>query len=720
MILALIVGAVALGACTRTVFAQANWNGSTSSDYFTAANWTTGTAQEARLPDPGQEVNIGNISFTNNPVYNGDNGSATGQFSVMPGATFTMNSGTFRTGHMYLGNNNTVGSIATFNLTSGSVRVTGDFRTSRIAPSNLSPNSGSGTNTAWNQSGGFLYVQSSNGSNEAAFANSGSTTQVVTTAVMTGGTFMSNGRILFGASPGNTTNKPAYVQLTLSNGVMAATNISNTGDDGRGTLQFAAGDITLSGGILRGTDLSSRDGFNIGGMVPNAGVKLNGGVMQIHTNRNEGTMYVVPQGVDPVTVTGIPLNRGQWRMLDGSLALNWGDPNLAGSGRGYSGLSATGTSSTSYRYAGRVWMSTGTNDAGQAKNQANGFGSNPGDFNLDGKVNMADYNYLQSQWGNTYTADPLDVAGGLVAYYGADGNGDGVVNQADLDVWNDLYGQRTQGGIYAWAQPVTINVTSGSQNQTSAGYSNLSFTTASSVTKNGNGTLVFDQANTMTGTVTINAGVAQITTADTLYSASLNPTGGTVKLSSGVQTTVDGLKPIAGGLVDVDNGSVTIAPGGVSLAELNSALVIGRNGGTWDGTSGITSSVTAAQVAAFKQRAVGWMTNDNGSVTVAYAAPGDTNLDWTVDILDATNFALAGKYGTFQPATWAEGDFNYDGIVDVQDVADFTSSGLYNAGAYNGVAPPAAPLAAVPEPSTCLGAGVAGLVLAWRLRRRVG
>ncbi|MFM7183366.1 MAG: hypothetical protein ACKO4Z_01145, partial [Planctomycetota bacterium] len=219
MILALIVGAVALGACTRTVFAQtANWIGAVDSNYFTAGNWST-----SATPTSGQNVDI-QTPASNMPSYVGDNtGTQTGQFSVQPGATFTMSSGTFNTGHMYIANNNTVGAIATFALTSGSVRVNGDFRTSKIAPSDLSPNSGSGTNAAWNQSGGFLYVNSSNGNNEASFANSGSTTQVVTTAVMTGGTFMSNGRILFGASPGNVTNAPAYVKLTISGGVMAAT-----------------------------------------------------------------------------------------------------------------------------------------------------------------------------------------------------------------------------------------------------------------------------------------------------------------------------------------------------------------------------------------------------------------------------------------------------------------------------------------------------------------
>ena len=447
------VAAVVGGTCGRPAFAQtANWTGGTSTDYFDGSNWSTSAA-----PALNQQVDI-QTPATYMPSYIGDNtGSQTGQFSVQPGATFTMTSGTFQTGHMYIANNNTVGSIATFNMTSGSVRVNGDFRTSQILPANLTANSGtSGTNAAYNQSGGFLYVNSANGNNEASFANKSNNTQVVSLATITGGTFMSSGRVLFGASPGNTTNTPSYVKMTMSGGVIAATNISQTSGDGRGTLAFQAGDITLSGGILRGTDLSSRDGVNVGSTaVPNAGIKMNGGVIQINTNLTEGTLYVVPNGVDPVTVIGTPLNRGQWRMLGGSLALNEGVAGVLGSGRGYSELTTVG-GTTTYTYGVRVWMTTGTNDAGQAKNQADGFASNPGDYNLDGKVNQADYNYAQTQLGNTYITDPLDVAGSIVPYYGADGNGDGTVTQADLDVWNALYGQRTTGGVYAWATPCLL------------------------------------------------------------------------------------------------------------------------------------------------------------------------------------------------------------------------------------------------------------------------
>ncbi len=715
------VATVAAGACGRPAFAQtANWTGGTSTDYFDGANWSTNAA-----PTLNQQVNILSPA-TYMPSYTGDNtGNQTGEFNVQPGATFTMTSGTLQTGGMNIANNNAAG-IATFNMVSGSVRVNGNFRTSAVQPA-----SGSGTSAAYNQSGGFLYVNSSFSDNEAYFANLANNTspQVVTTAVITGGTFMSNGRIRMGTSPSNfDTRRPSYLQMTMSGGVMAATNISSPSSDSRGTLNFNAGDITFTGGIFRGTDLSSARGFDVmwtgnsagtqppvpNPTVPNAGIKMNGGVIQINTNVTEGVLYVVPNGVDPTTVTGVDFNRGQYRMLGGSMGLNEGY-------RGFSQLTAVG-GTTTYTYPVRVWMTTGTNDNGAAKNQANGFASNPGDYNLDGKVNQADYNYAQTQLGNTYMDDPLNPTTSLVPYYGADGNGDGTVTQADLDVWNALYGQRTTGGVYAWATPVSIAVSSGQQTQTTAGYSNLSFTTASSVTKTGGGTLVLDQANSMTGTITIQGGSVQLSgSVNPAAAATIRPeAGGTLTLDPYLQTSIDGLNPLAGGLTNVGTGKVTVAAGGLSAADLVSAIQLGRNGGGWNGATGITSSDAAASGGS---RVVGWIENGNSvanmsSLTFAFAAPGDTNLDWLVDINDAAQFIAAGKYDTGLPATWSEGDFNYDGVVDIQDAADFSATGLYNEGSYN---PPSLSnaVAAVPEPSSAgVVVGIGGLVLAWRLRRR--
>jgi hypothetical protein len=194
-----------------------------------------------------------------------------------------------------------------------------------------------------------------------------------------------------------------------------------------------------------------------------------------------------------------------------------------------------------------------------------------------------------------------------------------------------------------------------------------------------------------------------------------------VSLAAYLQTTVGGLDPNAGGLVDLANGLVTVASG-LSPTDLVTAIVSGRGDGSWTGTSGITSSVAASDVASSIPRSVGWLDNGDGSVTAAFAAPGDTNLDWQVDVLDASNFLSFGKFDSGLAATWLEGDFNYDGVVDVLDAADFFGTGLYDAGNYNSPAGSAGGIAAVPEPSLAtaglLAVGVS-LLLARRQRSRV-
>jgi hypothetical protein len=145
--------------------------------------------------------------------------------------------------------------------------------------------------------------------------------------------------------------------------------------------------------------------------------------------------------------------------------------------------------------------------------------------------------------------------------------------------------------------------------------------------------------------------------------------------------------------------------------------VAGRGDGSWTGASGITSSVAAADVASSIPRAVGWLDNGDGSVSFAFAAPGDTNLDWQVDVLDASNFLSFGKFDSGLAATWLEGDFNYDGVVDVLDAADFFGTGLYDAGSYNQPAGLTGTVAAVPEP-TGLGTIAVAAAAAIALRRR--
>ena len=228
------------------------------------------------------------------------------------------------------------------------------------------------------------------------------------------------------------------------------------------------------------------------------------------------------------------------------------------------------------------------------------------------------------------------------------------------------------------------------------------------LTKAGGGTLTLAAANSLSGPVTVQQGGLRLAHAGAVAAATLAPlAGGTVSITPRLQATVGGLDPNAGGLVDVGNGAVTVAAG-LGTTALLQALGTGRGDGTWNGTSGIVSSVARADLARNVPRTVGWLDNGDGSKTFAYAAAGDTNLDWQVDILDAANFLAGGKFDTWSPASWNEGDFGYDGIVDILDAADFLANGLFDAGSYNGAPSAPSSIAAVPEPTV---SGLAGFGL---------
>jgi hypothetical protein len=171
--------------------------------------------------------------------------------------------------------------------------------------------------------------------------------------------------------------------------------------------------------------------------------------------------------------------------------------------------------------------------------------------------------------------------------------------------------------------------------------------------------------------------------------------GGTVRLAPGLSASLGGLG-LAGGTLDLANGRVSLRAGSYDAAAIQAGLQLGRGSGDWRGPAGVTSTAVAAADGP-APRGVGWLAESDGAMVLAYAAPGDTNLDWQVDLLDAANFVAAGMFDAASAASWSEGDFSYDGIVDILDAADFLSTGLYDAGGYNGSG--TAGVAAVPEPS---------------------
>lgn len=197
------------------------------------------------------------------------------------------------------------------------------------------------------------------------------------------------------------------------------------------------------------------------------------------------------------------------------------------------------------------------------------------------------------------------------------------------------------------------------------------------------------------GTLTVDAGLSMQTPSLTIAA------GGLARLPSSAATTLATSWLAIDGRLDVGVGRLEIAAGGITEDSLLAALVAGRGDGTWTGTTGITSSSAAVDLAGGIPRSVGWIADGDASFSAAYTAPGDANVDGQVDILDAANFISGGLFDNWQPAVWSQGDFNYDGVVDILDAADLLGTSLFDQGPFVPTLAASEPgaIAVVPEPA---------------------
>jgi autotransporter-associated beta strand protein len=197
---------------------------------------------------------------------------------------------------------------------------------------------------------------------------------------------------------------------------------------------------------------------------------------------------------------------------------------------------------------------------------------------------------------------------------------------------------------------------------------------AGALVKRGAGTLVLAGSNAHAGGTIVEQGELVIRSLAGLGSGPLQVSAGArVILDIGPnELTVPGLLLAPSSRIDIGVGRLTVATG-LTEAFVQSLLLDGLNGGGWDGSSGIVSRAAAAN-----GRTVGYVV-DQDTVTIAYAAAGDTNLDGVVDVIDIANL-VASFNGT--GAGWSHGDFNYDGVVDQLDLADFLVTALFDQGGY--------------------------------------
>jgi len=260
------------------------------------------------------------------------------------------------------------------------------------------------------------------------------------------------------------------------------------------------------------------------------------------------------------------------------------------------------------------------------------------------------------------------------------------------------------------------------------------------------GTTTLSGSNAYTGTTLVSSGLLDLGSGGSLSSSPVVVmAGGSVRLGSGASAAAPAVTVLAGGeiqlpvdstvtvatnrltlsgLMDLGAGRLEIASGGVQQSALVAALATGRGDGSWNGTSGIASAAAETAIGGGQSRAVGWLANGDSSFSVSFTAPGDTNLDGAIDILDIANFVSSGAFDMGLPSVWFDGDFNYDGSVDLIDAADMLGTGLFDQGGFLPGAGQVAAVASVPEPATGLLAGLmliaGGVVMTARGLRKGG
>ena len=630
----------------------------------TVSQGTLQIGSDSALGDPANDVSMtGTLKTTGNvSLGSGRDFSGSGGFSIAPGTTLTINGASTLVG-------TTLTDAGTLSL-QGSTRSVGSLTFSTAARIEAS---------------GPITVGSG-----------------ITAGGVTSGTALINTGVTFNSSGDKTADVGTGGTLVINGDIAGTTGrISKTGS---GTLIINGANST--GGVKIGASAATP---TPGGTVVFANSQASGTTqMQF----NAGTLTTtVPGGVTVPAGVSVGGRDNGVAIIGGSQPITF-----SGSSSFYRSFGTTGeirlNVNNTTTISGTLGATTGSGSAtgvtiggtGRLILAASGVGSS-GSTSFTDRVTVNSGATLEIANETALAVASLDTSGGGTVAFGV-----------PAATFGSIQGTGRIALKSTSNAPIVLTLS-----QTTSGTYAGGFSGPGSVIKNGDSTLALTGVSTHTGTTAVQQGVLQVGSVSALGASTLAvANSATASVASYIVAGAGGLDLAADGLVDLTAGGMTI--GNTSAVAIVARILEGRGDGSWTGTKGITSSVAAADLASSIPRAVGWLDNGDGSVTAAFAAPGDTNIDWVVDVLDAGNFLTFGKYDTGLPATWLEGDFNYDGVVDVLDASDFFNTGLYDTGNYNTPAGSVGAVAAVPEPSLAT-AGLlavgASLLLVRRQRSRV-
>jgi autotransporter-associated beta strand protein len=197
-----------------------------------------------------------------------------------------------------------------------------------------------------------------------------------------------------------------------------------------------------------------------------------------------------------------------------------------------------------------------------------------------------------------------------------------------------------------------------------------------------------------TGTTTVSPGATL--TIDGLASIGyLNGASGTLTLGAGatvklaqsvggppsVTHSIGTINGLNSALLDVTNNALLITGGGMTINQVQTLINSGSNGGSWNGTTGITSSSVipnspggtnygndnndGQKIVAAASADVNSNHIPAGDIEVRYTIDADFNLDGAVNLSDY--LILEHNFNTSAGATYQQGDANGDGAVNLSD-----------------------------------------------------
>ena len=278
-----------------------------------------------------------------------------------------------------------------------------------------------------------------------------------------------------------------------------------------------------------------------------------------------------------------------------------------------------------------------------------------------------------------------------------------------------------------------------------------------SINQVGVGTTTLSGLNTYTGPTTVSAGILQISAAGALPNANASAGfhGTNLTIASGaklIATHLTNGKAMQvgtlnnSGLINLTDNALDVYAGTASFSTIYGQVLTGYGAGSWNGTTGITSTDAASNTRHLTT--LGVILNDNGSgtplygtngtlattfggvtpqdndVLVKYVYFGDTNLDGKVDGTDYSRIDAAFISGGTLTG-WYNGDFNYDGVINGSDYTlidnAFNTQGASLAAEVATATDQIAggsTTAAVPEPTTLGLLGMGAVSLLGRRKRR--